>query len=353
MVQFKETPVPSGSGLHERQLHISSGLRNSQLNAVISTDLDGVSFGLIGTAGGGDLGIFQPGLRAQGAPWSPVLPLPMTPTITILAVPPEPQAFPQTVVVQARLIGTDQFGCYQEEITPILTKVMTTTSQWFGFHCSKVFASIDDVFFHTGNIDPALSVAQIGWSTLIDPTKAGAAAIADHAFELVWEFFHAGTLSGTVLVTNYDLIGTAANWGIGTPHRVEPFGPSIPFPSPEIMGAVGTILRQRTTPTVLNTTARLPARGQLIGGSAPVTGVAIGRSAAGFQGTPHKFGFFSNDAWTTPISGINFGGSSSRGGAGVPTAEAQLGEDEIQISALLRTTMGTRRGANSTKAYRD
>jgi hypothetical protein len=118
------------------------------------------------------------------------------------------------------------------------------------------------------------------------------------------------------------------------------------------MGAVGTILRERNTPTALNTTARLPARLQLIAAAVPITGCAIGLSATGFQGTPHKFGFFSSNGWTGKISGINLGGSSTRAGT-APALILQLGEDELQISAMLRTTMGTRRGANATKAYRD
>lgn len=349
MVQFSESPVPSGVGIREEQLHVASGLRNAQLHSTISTSIQGVGVAFIGNELGTMMGTWPAGLRSQGFAWNPVLAVPMTPFVSFVAIWPG-GALPKTVQVRIRMVGTNQFGAYQEEITPWVSRTMTTTAQWFGVYMSKVFATVDEVYVMTDNITNVgnLSKASIGWTTIIDPTRAQAAVIADHPDDAAWEFAHGGALASTTL----NFCGTEANWGIGTPVRCSPFGPSIPFPSPEIVGAMGIILREKTTPTAINQVASLPGRGQIaVAGVAPTTGVCIGRSVSGWQGDMNKFGFFSNDAWTTKIAGINFSGSSTRAGSGTPQNYTQVGEDDIQISSIIRTTIGSRRGANATRSY--
>jgi hypothetical protein len=354
MVQFKESFVPAGSGLTERQLHLATGLRNACLTPVISSNYAGIfstNIGLIGTADSSRHGAWPAGLRLTASVWNPVLPVPMTPTMLFYVIPSTGApggAFPETVEVKVKVQGTDQFGCYQEEITPWVSKTMTTTSCWFGIHLSKVFSTVDQVYVMTNNITNLgnLSTCGMGWGTNIDPTMAGAATINVSTFDTYWELFEGG-----LVTSNLDMCGTAANWGVGTPFRVSPYGPSTPYPTPEILGATATILREKNTPTALNTTARLPVRGQLsVAGVAPTTGLCVGRSVAGWEGTPHKVGFFSNNAWTTKVAGINLGGSSTRA-SGVPTTDAQVGEDELMITVAMRTLIGTMRDSNPTRTY--
>lgn len=349
--QFQESHVPAGSGISERQLHLATGLRNQSLTPIISTNFAGIfntGVGVIGTAGGTRSGTWPAGLRLAASAWNPVLPVPMTPTFTFYVVQGIGAGYPQTVEVKLRILGTDQFGCYQEEVTPWVTKVQTTTSQWFQIITSKVFSTIDQVYVMTSNVhsDLGFSLCGCGWGTNIDPLFVQAATFAAHSYDATWELVHGGAVA-----TNLDMCGTAPNWGVGTPYRVSPHGPSNPYPTPEILGATGTLLREKNTPTALNTTARLPVRGQLsVAGVAPTTGLAVGRSVAGWQGTPHKIGFFSNDTWVTKIAGINLGGSSTRA-SGLPTTEGQVGEDELMLTVAMRTCIGTRRDSNPTRTY--
>jgi len=351
MVQYAETPQPAGVGIKEENVHIGSGMRNGQLHSVITTLFNAVGEGFIGNADASLMGTWPTGIRAAGGTWNPVMIVPMTPSVSIVAFPSLAVGFPQTVKVRIRMVGTNQFGVYQEEITPLISKVIDATSQWFVVNMSKVFATVDEVYVITGNISNVgtVSIASIGRHTIIDPLLASNFAITDHPGDATWEAARGSAIAST----NLDFVGTAPNWGVGTPLRVGPFGPDMPFPTPEIIGAMGVILREHNTPTVLNTTAPLPARGQKsVAGAAPVTGCCIGRSAAGWQGYMHKFGFFSTDGtpWTTKIANINLGGSSTRAG-GLATLYARAGEDDLQLSAMIRSTLGTARGANATRGY--
>lgn len=380
---YEMTPGTTGAGigLRENQLHVSAGMRNSSLHAVVPsffrafsgasnmTQFEGIMpFGDNASTAQPDWSLLSGAptpdwvaMRVSGTPWNPVLPVPMTPTVSFLVFP-IGSPFPQTVQVKIRMSGTDQFGNHIVEETPWIAKVQTTTSVWFLVHMSKVFATVEQMWLKGINVGPtslAASRVAVGWCSCIDPAAlavaspvvngAGGAFAADNCFwptamTLLWA-------SGGVTATNYDLAGTAANWGVGTPLQMSPYGKPTPFPSPDILGASGMILRQRNTPTALNTVAQLPARGQLaVAGVAPTTGVAIGRSASGFQGTPHKLGFFSNDSWTTKIAGITLSGSSTRA-SGIPGPYSQLGEDDIAIVATLRTTLGTQQDSNATGSY--
>lgn len=379
---YQTTPGTTGPGIgvRENQLHVASGLRTSSLHAVIPsfsrtfsgasnmTNLEGIMpFGDNASTAQPDwtLGSGLPtpdwvAMRVAGMVWNPVLPVPMTPTVQVLAFP-VLGGFPQTIQVKIRMSGTDQFGNRIIEETPWISKTQTTTSVWMMVHMSKVFATVDQMWLKGINIGLASllqSRVSIGWCSCIDPDPLAASTSAVNgaggdfltyfwpvAFVLAWSGL------GGVTATNFDLCGTAANWGVGTPLQMSPYGKPQPFPSPDILGATGMILRQSRTPTALNTVAQLPARGQLaVAGVAPTTGVTLGRSASGFQGTPHKFGFFSNNAWVTKIADITLSGSSTRA-SGIPTGYIQLGEDDIALVATLRSTLGTQQDSNPTGSY--
>lgn len=353
MVQYQKTPMGVGVGLNEQNLHQSTGLRNAQLEVVLTTNV----VGIVGPSTIGandapsDFGTFPAvGLSADvGSTWNSTMMVPMTPSLFLWPVPIS-AALPADVKFKVKARGKDQFGEAIEEVTPWLSTTLTTTSLFRVLTLSKVFAVVDEVYVATQGVSSlaGASKAAVGWHTMIDPTRAAAANIA-------FTGFHGGGL-WTILGSagsNVDMMGTWANYGFGTTHLHTPYGPNVPFPSPEIMGAQGTVLRQKTTPTVINETAFLPARGQLVvAGAAPVTGVRIGGNLAGWQGSPHKFGFFSNDNWTTKIANIELGGSSLRA-SDVPTTDVMLGEDDMQFTALLHTWVSTARGTSPKKSYLD
>jgi len=347
MVLIDTNPNPPGPGVNERQLHEATGLRTKHLTATISTNISGIGGGTIGTAGGtGSDGTWSTGLRAASATWNSAMPVPMTPTIFVFGT---PTAIPGSITVRFRVRGYDQFGMPAIEVTPFVTKSVTTTSFFTALTLSRVFSFVEDVEVMTQGVNVASSSVTIGWHTAIDPT--GAAAAAFTLTPIASAFQTAITaLNVAATVTNVDMANTWQNWGIGTPVRLAPYGKDNPFPTPEIMGAMGLLLRQKNMPTVLNIAARLPVRGQLASGVAPVTGVCVGRSLTGWQGDPHKFGFFSSDNWTTKISGITLTGSDTRA-SDVPTSTAQFGEDDMQFTAMIRTTDGTRRGEGRVYGY--
>lgn len=510
MVRYNQTPSGGGVGLNEYNLHQATGLRNATLNAVIASspwgtaaggtlttwgsiapNTDGTNITPIGNADGSRMGTWPTvSLRSAATPWNSILPIPMTPTLFFLAIP-GPTAgiasapWPQTVEVRIRMIGRDQFGNAIEEITPWVSKTSSTTSQVAVINMSKVFSVVHDAWVMTDNVwDTAptfSSSAAIGWHTCIDPTKAQAMAATIAVYQTFWLAQNAAAI-----VSNFDFCGTAANWGIGTPHMVTPYGQDMPVPTPEILGATMTLLRQKTTPTALNTVARVLSYKGVVGGLGPnasgtstgtaattltdsgagwitnayagftvttggrtgvvasntgtvltltaagwsgttpssgqaytieakvLAGIRLGQNVAGWQGTPHKIGFFSNDSWVAnKVSGIDLTGLSTRtietgtstataattltdGGkswvtnayagwivssngkfatvtsntgtvltvpswtGGTPTSgqaytispnEGMLGEDEIMLSSLLRTTYGTRRQSGSERNY--
>lgn len=346
-------PNPWGVGIEEQQLHVATGLRNRSLDVVVERAIAGVvatSNCIIGTADGSASTDWGTGKRAAAASWNPFMGVASTPLLSIWMVPPITSVAPHTCRVRVRLVGLDQFGNRIVETSPWLTKVIDGTHQTVLIAMSKVFSVVDDIFVMTSNVSNAGGAVgsgiAIGWGALVDPTGLEAAAITDHPIKAVWDVWYTIVSGGATTSTTIDTLGTAANWGVGLPFRVSPFGPDIPHPTPEIMGATGQLLRQITTPALLNEIARLPARGQ----GSVTTGVCIGRNASGWQGTPHKLGFFSNDSWATKVSGITLTGSSSRAGD-LPLAYVQHLEDTLRLTAMLRTTLGTQRGDNATPSY--
>lgn len=384
MVRHDQGVTPHGVGIREEQLHSATGLRIANINATISSSIGGIcpkvqigkeggSAGLAMTEFGGPtwLGVQYSGMRAfleaLGGTWYGYLPVPMTPTIHLLsycldvAILAGTGTGTATQYVRFRVQGFDQFGSFIEEVTPEIQLTMqglqvgspAKVDFFHQIHLSKVFSYVSDVQYMnygssngaTGHMAAAAGLSSwfwMGWMTSVDPTTLyGTIARA---------LLTPDTSLGAFYLTGTRPYGIG-NWGIGSPLRLSPYGPSSPYASPEILGAVGTLLREKTTPTVLNTTARLPARGQNIAGSAPTAGIAVGRSASGWQGCAHKLGFFSDDSWATnKISGINLSGCSTRAST-IPTTLAQLGEDELQITAMLRTSIGTRRSSNPTSIY--
>ena len=344
-------PNAHGVGVSEEQLHVATGLRTQTITATIERNLSGIvssSATPIGTLTGAASGTWGAGLRSFSSAWNPHMPYPMTPLITFFVNDAAPAVFPQTVYVRIRMTGTDQFGNRIVEVSPWLSKTMTTTSQLFVVCMSKVFATIDDCWIQTDNVkfDDIASLSQvgIGWGCLIDPTGLAAAAFADTpGFNILWG------LQGGV-TTNVDVLGTEKNWGLGTPMRVSPYGPDIPYASPEVLGATAELIRNLSSGALLSEIARLPVLGQQSAGALPDTGIAVGRSSPGWQGTPHKVGFFSNDGWTTKITGITLTASSTRA-SDIPTAFLDIFEDTMRFTMHLRTTLGTSRGDNATSTY--
>lgn len=496
MVRYNQTPSGGGVGLNEYNLHQATGLRNANLNAVVSTSFGGVVnaadtiagaftvFTRIGNTDGSVMGTWPTtSLKNWQTGWNGVMPVPMTPSVLLYVI--GFSGLPATWRVRIRMIGLDQFGNAIEEITPWVSKTSSTTSQVAVINMSKVFSVVHDAWVMTDNVwDTAptfSSSAAIGWHTCIDPTKAQAMAATIAVYQTFWLAQNAAAI-----VSNFDFCGTAANWGIGTPHMVTPYGQDMPVPTPEILGATMTLLRQKTTPTALNTVARVLSYKGVVGGLGPnasgtstgtaattltdsgagwitnayagftvttggrtgvvasntgtvltltaagwsgttpssgqaytieakvLAGIRLGQNVAGWQGTPHKIGFFSNDSWVAnKVSGIDLTGLSTRtietgtstataattltdGGkswvtnayagwivssngkfatvtsntgtvltvpswtGGTPTSgqaytispnEGMLGEDEIMLSSLLRTTYGTRRQSGSERNY--
>lgn len=398
-MRYTRTPGGEGSGvgLHERQLHQASGLRNTSLNAVISTDFSGICPLIgIGSAAGtgytdwggpdygaGRLASMKTALTAgYGITWTGHLPVPMTPTIYLVAFGLAVPTFAAsgtgeaTQVVRFRVRGIDQFGEPLEEITPPITLniygrntaaggpsgTLAEVEYLFAIHLSKVFSYVADVEYmnydaflvgtgaqatwHLGYGAPLGAYFSIGWSTVIDPPANG----ADTYCLIDPDGVSSGP--GTFYLSSVQVRGVD-NWGIGTPHRVAPYGKAIPFANPEITGAHFVLLRERTGPSVLNTVARAPVQNQRLAGALPEAGITLGKSESGWQGDPHKLSVYSDDSWATKkIAGITLTGSSTRTGD-YPAARAQIGEDELMVNVFLRTSLGTRRDSNPQKSYLD
>lgn len=341
-----------GYGVAEEQLHIATGLRNRTHQVAISTNFFGVTISTpIGTASGGVSGsgtnFWGTGLRAAGSVWNPILPVPMTPTVTVFH---ETSAIPGGLQFQLRLRGTDQFGNPIEDVSPLIGKTVSTTDYISSITMSKVFATVDEAWIWTVGVINTTSVLGIGWSTIIDPLFSGLAPTSvpitnPAAFQARMTVLNAGA-TGTIWANQ----NTYPNWGVGTPVRVQAFGPAQPFATPELIGGTGILLREKTTPTVINAVARFPGKNQpFTGGVASAVGLTFGQSVAGWRGTPHKIGFYSNDFWTTKL-GIGLGGSSTRA-AGRPTTQAQVGEDELMLLFWLRTSIGSQRLSNTATSY--
>lgn len=356
-MRYNATPGVATPGVREKDLHVASGLRLATINVAVSMNWYGVSaqinFGALGAA----TEVTEwTSIRAYASIWSEHLPYPMTPFISFFIVPTD-TTLPSTVSVRLRVRGLDQFGNAIEEVTPWITKVMDDEDYLFAVYLSKVFSAVHDVEYMSSGVDGDSVVPSrlaIGWACIIDPTRvestsaklAYTAILGFNGYDVVWDVL-TGSTTGT---TPLDLMGTEANWGLGIPLEVAPYGPAIPHATPEVIGAYATILREKNTPTVVMAGYRLPVIGQPINGSLPVTGVAVGRSASGWQGCMHKVGFASSDSWGTKVLGLEFGGSSQQVGD-LPTAANEVGEDELMFNFLIRTTVGTARGSNPTSVY--
>lgn len=356
-MRYNATPGVAGPGVREKDLHPSSGLRLVSINPTVSMNWYGVSaqinFGALGAAT--DVTSWT-SIRAYASIWSEHMPFPMTPFISFFIVPTD-TTLPSTVSVKLRVKGMDQFGNAIEEVTPWITKVMDDEDYLFAIYLSKVFSAVYDVEYMSRGIDGDSAVPSrlaVGWACIIDPTRvestsaklAYTTVLGFGGYDVVWNALGGSTTGSTPL----DLMGTEANWGFGIPLEVAPFGPAIPHAAPEVIGAYATILREKTTPTVVMAGYRLPVIGQSINGGLPVTGVVVGRSAPGWQGCMSKIGFASSDSWATKVLGMEFGGSSQRA-SDLPATAAQVGEDELLFNFLIRTTVGTARGANPTSTY--
>jgi hypothetical protein len=467
-----ESPIPSGYGIKEENIHPGSGLRVQTVTATFARYAHGAFHGgtslapLAITPTPGQIatmtaGVWTSVLPALATAWNGRLPIPMTPTIVVYAL-----KVAGTASFQLRVSGYDQFGNHIVETMP--THIVTglniggTPSDYvLWLNMSKVFSYVDNVEMR-GDLEFGTQL-HCGWSCIPDVS----------GLELsVFDW-------GGGFTTSVNTLGTAANWGIGTPLRISPYGYdpspaqfafgtltiSVGAPSdgetvtiggvvytykttltgvanqvliggsiaaaaqnlsnainyvglpgteytaltvrhptvrstftattvvaiariggvvgnliattrtganlawgsttlasgidsgisryPEILGASGVLLRESSTPTIINTAGTF----KVFGASGPVlTGVVLGRAAAAvsaatgisgvgwtadaWQGTPHKIGFQTQDAFATSPFELN--GSSLRG-ANTPTILNTVGEDEMMFSFAIRSHVGTRR----------
>jgi hypothetical protein len=357
-IRFAETTTPAGVGVTERQIHTASGLRTACIQAALGWQPNSISQtiasdSVFGGTGGAAVTDWT-SLRVPGTTWNPRLPLPMTPTLTLFAQ--AVNATPVTMTARFRLRGMGQFGETVEEVTPWLSWTWTTSTHCIIMNASRVFATLDSVEFQSTNIDKAHSAVFIGWHCIIDPTGVEAATVDFTAVAAAW------TTGG--VTSNIRFLGTYANWGLGTQLMLSPYGPDVPYRTPEILGGSAVMLRSRVTNsgapaiTLLAAAKILPVYQDVL--TQPpaaitrvATGLAVGKAAAGWQNTPSKVGFASTDAWTTKITGIDLRGSSSETGgvAGIPDVYSELGDDEILFNINVRSTLGTQRGANPLSSY--
>jgi hypothetical protein len=347
MVRYQADFNPPGNGIREEQLHQGTGLRNAVIPAIIAVR---PAVSLISGAAVTLLTEQAAFTSIKTSAWRGHLPVPMTPTLFIGV------NCAGACQLQFRVTGFDQFDNHIVETTPIITVPANANNQCF-LHLSKVFRFVENVEYKSNGLT-ALAVS-VTISGIIDPTGVeGAGAGIDIGFGV------AGPIR---------LIGTWANWGLGTPMRMAPYSTALPastqpnFPPTrlqhqwEVTGATATRLKNNgATAAILNSVVNsgyLPIFGDSSSGN---TTLRIGQSGAAFSsggyitdrawaGTPHKIGFVSSDAWATGFSKA-FTGSSTRA-SGVPTAADQVGEDDLEFIIALRSSLGTRRATNPESSY--
>lgn len=311
-----------GIGYREEQIHPASGLRIAHCGGVLGTNLAGIqalrTFEAFITDGGANLASSATWQSLKtAATWKGRLPIPMTPAINIIATVSDGSG---TALVRFRATGFDQFGTKIVEVTPWLSLVTTSVAFYQIIYLSKVFSFLDDLEFMA---DDLLGTGQVGvgWTAMPSTTKAEAATISV-------------SLAGAGASNTSVIIQGDANWGIGTPLRIEPYGADQPFAKPEVMGAGGALLYSSYGPTVIGTPAKFPLS------TSAVDGIALGQNASTWQGCPHKIGF----SFTQGDSfDIELGGS-SQSASQVPATLAQLGADTLELCFSIRSTVGTRRG---------
>lgn len=203
-----ESPIPGGHGLREENAHPGSGLRVQSVTATFPiwslaqfTGGSRIDFtpGQITTM---NAGIFTSILPALSSAWNGRLPVPMTPLMLCGLI-----KASGTLHVQIRVSGYDQFGNHIAETTPMIEITgVNIGDHAFWINMSKVFSYVDNVELR-GDIELGSTIAP-GWSNIVDVSGIELASL---------NFFTAGASSVNTL-------GTAANWGIGTPLRISPYG---------------------------------------------------------------------------------------------------------------------------------
>lgn len=329
-VPYKQLPIPDGTGYREEQIHQASGLRVATVSCALTTNLAGIqaltAFQTpLGTPGLGEP-LTQPTWASLkvAASWHGRLPTPMTPAITLITT---VNTAPGTMNIRFRARGYDQFGASIVETTPWLAIATTSTSFYKIIYLSMVFSFLEDLEVQ---VDDTLGTGEfsVGWSAIIDPAKAEAATLSV-------------SLAGAgASNTDVDIIAPT-NWGIGTPLRIQPYGPSQPYAYPEILGASGALIGSSYGPTVLGTPAVFATA------SSTADGVTLGQNASGWEGTPNKIGFVDSDENGSITADIELGGS-SQSASQTPGTLAQLGADSLELCFTIRSTVGTRRGQRVT-----
>lgn len=329
-VPYKQLPIPDGTGYREEQIHQASGLRIATVSCVLKTQLAGIQALTAFEDVAGAVGPGEPLMAADwvsmkvDADWHGRLPTPMTPAITLITT---TSTAPGTINIRFRARGYDQFGATIVETTPWLAIATTSSSFYKIIYLSMVFSFLEDLEFQC---DDVLGTGEfsVGWSAIIEPSKAEAATLSV-------------SLAGAgASNTDVDIIAPT-NWGIGTPLRVQPYGPDQPYATPEFLAGSGALLYSSHGPTFLGTPAIFPAA------TSTADGAVLGQNAIDWEGTPNKIGFIDANESGAIVLDIELGGS-SQSASQTPATLAELGADALELNFTIRSTVGTRRGQRVT-----
>jgi hypothetical protein len=311
---FNQTAVPAGIGEREENCHAEAGFRLANFHVITHQDATKVSGALqvFGGVGGADvlewteLPISKVGLAGGG------LPYPQTPVLFTF------NAVPAALSSRWRIRGLDQFYAHQTEITPWIPFSLTHPFTVTPF--SKVFSHVFRLEYQSLSVDIAAHQAAVGITNIWDP-------------------LYVSDLTNNPATAQE--MQSLDNLGIGLPVRVSPYGVSQPYLHPEIMG---NVLARRTGELEVDNAIIPPFDGTL-------SGFTVGVSAAGWQGTPHKLGFASPDAWVTKILNVDGGEFQMGGEIEVAVPPPSRATDLLEFSCLVRSALGTRREASPVTAY--
>lgn len=316
-LSFRESIHAAGSGLREEHIDEEDGLRcrSIQLGSLSSFTAVSGTTTTIGAGGGADVTTWTSLVTGS---WAGRMPIAMTPSAFLIVLNANSQ-------IRLRARGYDQFGSYIMEVTPWVALTAGASNALHLINFSKVFSYVDRVDYQSIGIDSASAVAGIGLSMIIDPDRVENASIGD-----------AG--NGPMLLYN-----TEDNWGVATPVRVSPYS-NHPVPEFEVLGAAIVNANDDQARSVL-----LPYEAGRSFGAFSSAGYRVGRSLAGWQGTPHKIGFRSDD-WSTDKLPVETGGSSTFA-SDTPTLIGEIGVDWLRLFFWVRSALGTRRDHNPTSVY--
>lgn len=149
-------------GRQEHDIAMYSGLRTARFNAAL-TSIQGLVFNGAAAGGGGGAAVTV---------WTDIAlinrAIQFTSTLCVLVT----QDTPTTGTVQVRIRGYNQFGEYQEEITPVVAFVAKTSNF---IYCAKVWSYIVQVSYKSAGLDSGGDAISLGprwdWTRTNDGTN--------------------------------------------------------------------------------------------------------------------------------------------------------------------------------------